>query len=159
MAAAPPPPGKPSTRGPAAPSKSHAAAPSVPGKPKIEPTDAEAGSAIREAEGLFAQERYADAIGRAEPIVALVKGPLRTRAAILLARSYMKCGDRDQQAERVLLALVGEDPKCTPAYFFLGSLYQERNELDRARSMYEKILELAPNHRGAAAELSTLGDG
>ena len=48
-------------------------------------------------------------------------------------------------------------PRCTPAYLFLGALYRSGNQIDRPRSMYEKVLELEPRHRGAAAELSALG--
>ncbi len=114
---------------------------------------------MREAETLFAQQRYEEAIQKVEPLVSRVEGPLKTRASILLARGYSKCGNRDKQAESVLLGLVDEDPRCTPAYLFLGALYRRGDQIDRARSMYQKVLDLEPRHRGAAAELAALGDG
>jgi Tfp pilus assembly protein PilF len=92
-----------------------------------------------------------------EPILSRVEGPLRTRASILLARGYMSDPQRRGRAEAVLLDLVREAPDCTPAYFFLGTLYRTDRQLDRARSMYRKVLELEPNHRGAKGELSAIG--
>jgi serine/threonine protein kinase len=115
--------------------------------------------AIRQAEGLFAGHRYEDAVRLVEPLVSQVDGPLKTRAAILLARGYMKTEKRETQAEGVLLDLIREDPGCTPAYLFLGALYRSWKQPDRARSMYQKVLQLEPRHRAAAAELSALGDG
>jgi len=114
-------------------------------------------SLVREAEGLLAQRRFAEAVERVEPILSRVEGPLRTRASILLARGYMADPQRHERAEAVLLDLVREAPECTPAYFFLGTLYRTERQLDRARSMYRKVLELEPNHRGAKGELSALG--
>jgi serine/threonine protein kinase len=111
---------------------------------------------VREAEGLFAEARYEEAARRVEPVVGGVTGALRARAAILLARACMKIDGRAEQAERVLLGLTDDDPECTPAYFFLGDLYRSRKEIARAREMYQRVLELAPRHRGAAAELEAL---
>jgi serine/threonine protein kinase len=126
--------------------------------PPVKAPDGDPAAIVREAEGLFAQRRYQDVIQAVEPLLSQVDGPLKTRAAILLARGCMKSGTRDDQAERVLLELVGEDRKCTPAYLFLGALYRSQNKIDHARSMYKKILEREPRHRGAAAELAALGD-
>jgi serine/threonine protein kinase len=130
-----------------------------PSPPATEGADLDPAQAIREAEGLFAAQRYEDAIRKVEPLVSQVDGPLKTRASILLARGCMKSQDRNEQAESVLQGLVDENPRCTPAYLFLGALYRSGNQVDRARSMYEKVLQLEPHHRGAAAELSALGEG
>jgi hypothetical protein len=113
---------------------------------------------IREAEGLLAQRRLSEAVERVEPVLSRLEGPLRTRASILLARGYMADPQGRPRAEAVLLDLVREAPGCTPAYYFLGTLYRRDNQLDRARSMYRKVLELEPGHRGAKGELSALGD-
>jgi serine/threonine protein kinase len=112
---------------------------------------------VRQAEGLLAQRRFSEAVERVEPILSRVEGPLRTRASILLARGYMADPQGRGRAESVLLDLVREAPDCTPAYFFLGTLYRTDHKLDRARSMYRKVLELEPNHRGAKGELLALG--
>jgi tetratricopeptide (TPR) repeat protein len=112
---------------------------------------------VRQAEGLLAQRRFSEAVERVEPILSRVEGPLRTRASILLARGYMADPQGRGRAESVLLDLVREAPDCTPAYFFLGTLYRTDHKLDRARSMYRKVLELEPNHRGAKNELLALG--
>jgi hypothetical protein len=147
------------------PAREHSATDPHPGLPLPEapPSGSEApgrdpADIVREAEGLLAQGRFSDAIERVEPILSQVEGPLRTRASILLARGYMSDPQRRGRAEAVLLDLVREAPNCTPAYFFLGTLYRRENQLDRARSMYRKILELEPRHRGAKGELSALGD-
>jgi serine/threonine protein kinase len=116
-------------------------------------------SQVREAEAHFAEQRYGDAIQLVEPLIPHLAGALRTRAAILLAQACIKSNRPDVGAESALLGLLGEDPKCTPAYFTLGALYRSRNDLERARTMYRKVLELSPEHRGAAAELARLGDG
>jgi serine/threonine protein kinase/tetratricopeptide (TPR) repeat protein len=121
--------------------------------PGREPADV-----IREAEGLLAQRRFSEAVERVEPVLSRVEGPLRTRASILLARGYMMEPERRGRAEAVLLDLIREAPDCTPAYFFLGTLYRTDVQLDRARSMYRKVLEIEPDHRGAKAELAALGD-
>jgi hypothetical protein len=113
---------------------------------------------VREAEGLLAQGKHREAIELVEPVLTQVEGPLRTRASMLLARGYMADAQRRGRAEAVLLDLVREAPDCTPAYFFLGTLYRRENQLDRARSMYLKVLELEPRHRGAKGELAALGD-
>jgi serine/threonine-protein kinase len=133
--------------------------PEAPGssEPAPEARGSDPAVTIREAEGLFARGRYADVVRAVEPLLSQVDGPLKTRAAMLLARGCMKSGTQDDQAERVLLELVDEEPGCTPAYLFLGALYRSQNRIDRARSMYQKVLEREPRHRGAAAELSALG--
>jgi hypothetical protein len=113
---------------------------------------------VREAEGLLAQGRSSEAVERVEPVLSRVEGPLKTRASILLARGYMTDPQQRPRAEAVLLDLVRESPDCTPAYFFLGTLYRRAHERDRARSMYRKVLELEPGHRGAKGELLALGD-
>ena len=129
-----------------------------PAPPRPEPAGREPADVIREAEGLLAQGRFSDAVSRVEPVVGRVEGPLRTRASVLLARAYLADPERRGLAEAVLLDLVRLVPDCTPAYFFLGTLYRRQNQPDRARSMYRKALELEPEHRGAKAELKALGD-
>jgi serine/threonine protein kinase len=138
--------------------RSEAVAPRAPAPPDIDTSRSDPVQAVREAEGLFARQRYEDAIAKVEPLMARIEGPLKTRASIVLARSYMKRPNSHEQAESVLLDRVREDPTCTPAYVFLGAIYRSVNQLDRARSMYQKVLELEPRHRGAAAELRALGD-
>ena len=138
--------------------------PRSPAAAATEPHPAGAGAApgdpvptVREAEGLFAQERYEEAIAKVEPLMGRIEGALKTRASILLARGYMKRENAHERAEGVLLDRVREDPTCTPAYVLLGAIYRSVNQLDQARSMYLKVLELEPRHRGAAAELRALG--
>jgi serine/threonine-protein kinase len=156
----------PATPVPSAPAPSPAPRPSPATAPKPAPETPPGGSeapgrepadVVREAEGLLARRRFSEAVERVEPILSRVEGPLRTRASILLARGYMSDPQRRGRAEAVLLDLVREAPDCTPAYFFLGTLYRTDRQLDRARSMYQKVLELEPNHRGAKGELSALG--
>jgi tetratricopeptide (TPR) repeat protein len=130
----------------------------VSSEPAPEARGSDPAGTIREAEGLFARGRYADVVRVVEPLLPQVDGPLKTRAAILLARGCMKSGTQDDQAERVLLELVDEDPRCTPAYLFLGALYRSQKRVDDARGMYQKVLEREPRHRAAAAELAALGD-
>jgi serine/threonine protein kinase len=146
----------PSTEAPRRPAKPAPA--TEPPPPGVEAAPADPVPTVREAEGLFAQERYEEAIAKVEPLMGRVDGALKTRASILLARGYMKRENAHEQAEGVLLDRVREDPTCTPAYVLLGAIYRSANQLDRARSMYLKVLELEPRHRGAAAELRALGD-
>ena len=139
------------------PESGSSVAPPPPATPGT-PTPPEPAQTIGEAEGLFAKQRYEDVVRKVEPLVSQVEGPLKARAALLLARSYMKSENGDKHAERVLLGLVGVDPRCTPAYLLLGALYRSRNQIEHARRVYQKVLELEPRHRGAAAELWVLGD-
>jgi serine/threonine protein kinase len=142
----------------AAPAPTTDQAPEAP-PPAPQAAGSDPADAIRRAEGLFAGQQYEDVVRTVEPLMSQVDGPLKTRAVILLARGYMKSESRETQAEGVLLDLIREDPGCTPAYLFLGALYRSWSQPDRARSMYQKVLQLEPRHRAAAAELSALGDG
>jgi serine/threonine protein kinase len=116
-------------------------------------------SAVLEAERLFAAQRHEEAMVKIEPLLGSIEGSLKVRASMLLGQASLKTGTRSERAESALLEVVREDPTCTPAYFLLGVLYRGRNDRERARSMYQKVLELSPNHRGAAAELSAMEDG
>ena len=139
-----------------------AAAPPPPSPPPAEPeaspepSGPDHAATLRDAETLFAKEDYWGAIQRVEPLIPHAEGVLRTRGVLLLARAYMKNPKWQKRAEDVLLGLLRDAPECTPAYLFLGQIYSGQGLPSRARSMYRKVLELAPDHQAAPAELAKL---
>ena len=110
----------------------------------------------RTAEEHFAQGRYWEAIALLVEVVRLGEGRTRQKARLLLARAYLKHPDKERLAEKELLAVLEGDPRDVDAHFYLGTIYRRQGLLRRARTAFEKVLELRPSHREAIAELGTL---
>lgn len=97
---------------------------------------------------LVAAHRYDEALTRCRRRLQAVPGDRATRyvmAALLVALSHPR------EAERELLALTRTQPKDPQAYLALGKLYRdELGDAARARAMFEKYLQLAPDGEAAA---------
>jgi serine/threonine-protein kinase len=111
---------------------------------------------IRTGEQLLEKEKYWDAIQQLEKGIPRVRGQLRLRARVALARAYMKNPKWLKRAEQVLQATIGENPRYAEAYVVLGSLYGAGQLLSRASAMYRKALQLEPGHPQARAALASL---
>ncbi len=105
---------------------------------------------------LVKQEKYWDAIQVLEPAIPRLVGASRHRARLLLAQAYLKNPHWSKRAEGVLQSVIKEDPAQVDAYFLLAGLYLKTQLEARATAMFRKVLELQPNHAGAAAGLRAL---
>jgi serine/threonine protein kinase len=148
-----------------APSATPAAAPTAaPPPPAPEPPPSfdrsgDVGAAmesIRQAERLFKEEKFWDAIQLLESAIGRVEGAPRVRAKVALAQAYMKNPKWLKRAEEVLQGALRENPSHTDAYLVLGSIYRASGLVSRAAATYRKALELQPGHPKALQELASL---
>jgi tetratricopeptide (TPR) repeat protein len=115
---------------------------------------------FRQAEKLFKEEKYWDAIQLLEPAIPRLEGHARRRAQVLLARAYMKNPNWGRRAEELLQRVVQENPDFADAYVALGNLYRASQLKSRAQAMYRKAVQAQPGHPEALAELAALdGEG
>jgi len=115
-----------------------------------------AAGAFTVATKLVKQEKYWDAIQLLEPAILRLEGPARHRARVLLAQAYLKNPHWSRRAEAVLQSVVSDDPRHVDAHFLLAGLYLKTHLEARAAAMLRKVLELQPDHAGAAAGLKAL---
>jgi tetratricopeptide (TPR) repeat protein len=116
--------------------------------------------AVRQAEKLFKEEKYWDAIQLLEPAIPRLERNSRVRAQVLLARAYMKNPNWRRRAEELLQRIVQESPDHADAYVALGNLYRTSQLKSRAQAMYRKAMQAQPGHPEALAELASLdGEG
>jgi serine/threonine protein kinase/tetratricopeptide (TPR) repeat protein len=115
---------------------------------------------FRQAEKLFKEEKYWDAIQLLEPAIPRLERAARTRAQVLLARAYMKNPNWGRRAEELLQRVLQENPEYADAYVALGNLYRASQLKSRAQTMYRKAVQAQPGHAEALAELAALdGEG
>ncbi len=142
-----PPPAQ-ATAGPAAP---------APPDPAQEHEDSRAAfEALRRAEILLEENHTWDAIQLAEGALPRLEGKARQRASILLAKAFLKNPNWVRRAEETLLRVTQEAPKNVEAHFVLAGIYRERGLPSRAATMYRKVMDLQPDHEGAARALADL---
>jgi predicted Zn-dependent protease len=104
---------------------------------------------------LTTAHRYGEALDRCQRRLQQKPGDRATRyveAALYVAL------DRPHEAERDLNALITEQPKDADAYLALGRIYKDANDHDRAKKMFHKYLELAPEGAQAASVRFELAD-
>jgi cytochrome c-type biogenesis protein CcmH/NrfG len=112
---------------------------------------------LREARKQLSEGQYWDAIHALEGVQDLAKGS-RTNHAVrtLLARATAKNPKWQRRAEAMLLSVLKEDPKFVEAHFVLGRIYRDGGMKSRAEVQFQRVLEIYPSHREAAAELQSL---
>ncbi|HEX9186395.1 MAG TPA: DnaJ domain-containing protein, partial [Vicinamibacteria bacterium] len=138
----------------ASPAASLAASPAAPPPPdaRVDPEqEARHGEeSIRKAAKLVELEKYWEAIQLLEPALGAVKGKVRLRGQLLLARCKVKNPKWVKEAEEILLAATRESPQAADAWAMLASIYAERGLKARAVATWRKVLELKPDHEEAA---------
>ena len=72
----------------------------------------------------------------------------------LLARALVKNPKWRKQAEKHFTCVIELEPFRTAAYVELAQLYEEGGLATRAKKMYEKVLELNPDHEIAVSKLN-----
>jgi len=104
---------------------------------------------------LLSQARYWDAIQMLESqLPQMPPSKQQRRGRILLARAYAKNPNWLRRAEEALQQVVREDPANADAHYELGLLYKAGGMVARAQGSFRRVLELRPDHREAASELS-----
>ena len=88
-------------------------------------------------------ERYREAAGSLERTVAL--SPAHVLARFKLALAYLRLGN-NERAERVLLAVVADEPRNMRAYQNLAALAYARGDLTRAEQMARRAIEIDPSY-------------
>jgi TolA-binding protein len=112
---------------------------------------------VKRATQLITEKQYWDAIQLLDEAMPRLEGKLRNRARLLLATAYSKNPKWLREAETVLLELVKDEPKNAEAHYLLGTIYS-RSLKARAAAMFDKALELNPDHKRAREERDLLGD-
>lgn len=72
-----------------------------------------------------------------------------------LARALMRLG-RFDEAQTHLETAVDLDPRYADAHVLLGDVYRQQGELEQARDMYKKALELKPDLPGIAESIASV---
>jgi tetratricopeptide (TPR) repeat protein len=129
----------------------------APAGPTLDPQRAE--EVFTQGRERFEEGKYWEAIGLMSVAVTLAEGHMQRRARVLMARCYLKYPDKVKDAEKQLRLVVDQDPRNVDAFYYLGTLYRHGGLSARARAMFQKVLELKPRHREAAAELEHLSGG
>jgi predicted Zn-dependent protease len=96
---------------------------------------------------LTTAHRYGEALDRCQRRLSIKPNDRATRyveAALLVAL------DRPHEAERDLNAMIAEQPKDPEPYLALGRIYKDAKDGERAKQMFHKYLELAPDGEHAA---------
>ena len=63
---------------------------------------------------------------------------------------------KDKEAEELLIKSLELNPKYIISNYYLGLIYNMRNETDRAQEQFETILEIDPNFGPAHAALGNI---
>ncbi len=113
-------------------------------------------SILANADELFRQAAYWEAIQQLEPMIPRATGQTRENAQLLLAQAYLKNPKWTRRAEAVLQALLAKNPRHVPAHLQLADIYRASALLSRARAAYEKVLEIEPDNVLASKALAFL---
>ncbi|HEX9189321.1 MAG TPA: DnaJ domain-containing protein [Vicinamibacteria bacterium] len=152
------------TAAPAAPAPEAPGLPGVTGRatsPPPPPGDYVASEeTLLHAQILLLQSKYWEAITVLETALPRME-PLRhqNRGRILLARAYAKNPNWLRKAEEQLQDVLRTDPLHVDALFQLGLLYKAQGLHARAQGLFRRVVELKPDHKDVAAELTAEGGG
>lgn len=84
---------------------------------------------------------------------AAAKAPNDIRAQRQLGMHYEQIQDWEN-AKDVYLRILIKNPLNPDAHFYLGNMYQNMGEMNKARQSYEEALALDPNHRATLGVLA-----
>jgi tetratricopeptide (TPR) repeat protein len=167
---APPPPASGATAGSpstpdtvtaSAPSRSAAAAapagppPAAPPEPAggSEPAEEDLLAAAATAEKLVEDGEFWDAIQLLEPLLPRMRGQLRARARMALARAYARNPKWQRRAEAALRLAIEDSPRDVEARLMLAGLYLDLGLHARSGAIYRTVLEMDPGNAAARAAL------
>lgn len=133
-------------------------APSQPSVPVEDPevVARRVADAIRQADRLFLQEKYWDAIQLVQPVLGVADARWRTRGRLILARCYLKNPKWKKRAEEALQDILREDQKQAEAFYLLGTIYKDEGIKTRALGFFRQALQVNPEFKEAREELAAL---
>jgi len=108
---------------------------------------------IREAEILFLKKAYAEAIRKAEQIIA--SHPSHFDAYCLLAQVYANLGEHNKAIYYSQQA-VEIDSLAVQPYYLLAHIAEEKQDLEKAKLFLKTIIYLAPSSVSAYLELASV---
>ena len=87
-----------------------------------------------------------DAVGQGPPAQPPQNTSLQSK--IRLATQLFQQG-KDQEAEKLFIEILEQDPKQVPAYNFLGILYSRTGRYEQAIAAFQNLLAINPDYAGA----------
>ncbi|HEY9294980.1 MAG TPA: tetratricopeptide repeat protein, partial [Phormidium sp.] len=108
---------------------------------------------MKEAEVLFQEEAYAEAIGKAEQVIA--SHPQHFAAHYLLAQAYANLGEHNKAVYYCQKA-IEIDSLAVPPYHLLAHIAEEKQDLEKAKLFLKTIIYLAPSFVSAYLELAAI---
>ncbi|WP_413276342.1 CheR family methyltransferase [Floridanema evergladense] len=110
---------------------------------------------LEEAEILFQEEAYMQAINKAEQIIAC--HPQHFAAYYLLAQAYANLGQHNQAVYYCQKAIAIDSLAVQP-YYLLAQIAEEKQDLEKAKLFFKRIIYLAPSSISAYLELAAIYD-
>lgn len=108
---------------------------------------------IKEAETLFKEEYYVQAIHKAEQVIA--SHPQHFAAHYLLAQAYANLGEHNKAVYYCQQA-IAIDSLAVPPYYLLAHIAEENQDLDKAKLLLKTIIYLSPSFVAAYLELAAI---
>lgn len=108
---------------------------------------------IKEAETLFKEEYYLQAIHKAEQVIAC--HPQHFAAHYLLAQAYANLGEHNQAVHYCQQA-IAIDSLAVPPYYLLAHIAEENQDLEKAKLLLKTIIYLSPSFVAAYLELAAI---
>ncbi|MBN2395666.1 MAG: tetratricopeptide repeat protein [Candidatus Atribacteria bacterium] len=100
------------------------------------------------------QELYQPALEEYQK--ALEIDPSNTMAVINFSYALFKMGSFEEALSRLTQLTSDKESTYPHAYYLMGVIYREQNEIEKAIEQYEKVIDLIPNHQQVNAELGQL---
>ncbi|HIK26797.1 MAG: tetratricopeptide repeat protein [Oscillatoriaceae bacterium SKW80] len=120
---------------------------------KTNPDEFDIEEMMREAETLFKQEAYTEAIQKAEQVLA--KKPRHFGAHYLIAQAYANLGEYEK-AHRACQLAIQIDSLSPEPYYLLAHLAEEQGDIETAKMFFKRIIYLEPASIIAYLELASL---
>lgn len=108
---------------------------------------------MQEAEKLFKQEAYTEAIQKAEQV--LTRKPRHFGAHYLIAQAYANLGEYEK-AHRACQLAIQIDSLSPEPYYLLAHLAEEQGDIETAKMFFKRIIYLEPASILAYLELASL---
>lgn len=105
------------------------------------------------ADHLTRSSQYTAALLGYSQIQAIHPGHQHSLFALGYVNHRLSC---HSEAEKYLLEAVANDPNHVPSLAALANLYLDKDNFEKARPLYEKVLELDKNHPNARINLTIL---
>lgn len=101
-------------------------------------------------------ERPWEALALADRVLGEAQGVLRRRARLLRARAQLRNPTTVREGELELRQVLDEDGNCIEANLLLASFYKDRGLVNRAGSLFRRVLEVDGRNAAARAGLRGL---